>query len=234
MKETNNHLGETVGVFKIIELMPGRDVDGHALYKGICKKCGLKRIARYSDLKEVSKCSHIGIDGRAINRDINWKEKHIRDIFYGMRQRCYDKNNKAYKWYGGKGIKICDEWLDDPKSFEEWALQNGYSEGLTIDRIDSNKNYSPDNCRWISFIENVRRSGNPNWITANKQTLTGRQWSEALGLSKNLINKYVKLYGLINTVDFIEKRLQNLNLKPKHRQSYYELYMCDMHNDACI
>lgn len=225
METINDYIGKTVGIYNIVELMPYKDSSGQVLYKGICKKCGFERIARYHDLNRVIDCTHIGIDGRVVNKNIGWKEKHIEYIFYGMKKRCYDKNNKSYRWYGKKGIKICDEWLNNPKSFEDWSLQNGYVNGLSINRIDANKDYSPDNCEWIEFSENARGSGKTNWITANKQTLTGRQWSEILGLGKNVINKYIKLYGLTNTIEFIEKRLQNPDLKPKHRQSYYDLYM---------
>lgn len=74
-----------------------------------------------------------------------------------MKQRCYNKNRRQYKWYGAKGIRVCDEWLNSYANFEEWALSHGYVEGLSIDRIDSEKDYMPDNCRWITMNENTDR-----------------------------------------------------------------------------
>lgn len=73
-----------------------------------------------------------------------------------MTQRCYYEKHAAYKDYGGRGIQICDEWLDDYKAFRSWALENGYRDGLTIDRIDHDGNYEPGNCRWVSRARQMR------------------------------------------------------------------------------
>ena len=75
-----------------------------------------------------------------------------------MKRRCYNPNVDAYKYYGGKGVTICDEWREDYAKFKAWAYANGYEPGLTIDRIDSNGNYEPSNCRWITFAENRARA----------------------------------------------------------------------------
>ncbi len=74
-------------------------------------------------------------------------------IWGGMKTRCYNPNSKHYDYYGGRGIAICTEWLHNFAAFQEWALSNGYHEGLSIDRIDNDKGYSPDNCRWITQTE---------------------------------------------------------------------------------
>jgi len=79
-------------------------------------------------------------------------------IFAGMKQRCYNKNATGYKMYGGKGVKICQEWLDDFQTFYNWSMENGYADKLTIDRIDSKRDYCPDNCRWITFELNFFRT----------------------------------------------------------------------------
>lgn len=86
-------------------------------------------------------------------------------VYHNMKNRCYNENADDYKYYGGRGISICDEWLDDYMSFRQWALDNGYDESAkkgecTIDRIDVNGNYEPSNCRWVSMAVQSRNRRN--------------------------------------------------------------------------
>jgi len=82
------------------------------------------------------------------------KENRIHKKWTAMKARCNNPNNDRYKYYGGKGIKVCKEWNDNFQAFAKWAFENGYEDGLSIDRIDSNKNYCPENCRFIPIQEN--------------------------------------------------------------------------------
>ena len=99
-----------------------------------------------------------------------------------MKNRCYYEKSKDFKEYGGRGITVCHEWLDDFGAFKAWALNSGYSEGLTIERIDVNKGYSPDNCRWATNKEqqnNKRRC----YLTYGGVTHTHHEWAEITGIS---------------------------------------------------
>ena len=226
MNLSNNHIGETVGVYTIVEQAPYKTLDGHILFKAICNNCGVERTAKYYDLKRTKECKHIRIDGKHRDCKMNWTNKRIKSIFDSMKQRCYNKNDRDYKWYGEKGIKVCDEWMDNPVLFEKWAMHNGYDDTLTIDRINENKNYSPDNCRWITREQNAKYKSTTNIIDVNGEKHTGKEWSSVLGLGANVINTYIRKYGQDNTVEFIKRYMLNPNFgKRNNNQSIYSLYM---------
>lgn len=102
-------------------------------------------------------------------------------IHKAMRTRCYNPNFPAYKYYGGKGIEICKEW-DDFTTFHKWAIENGYEEHLTIDRIDGNKGYHPDNCRWITLADQQRNKDNNIVININGESMSVLDVSEAFNI----------------------------------------------------
>lgn len=95
-----------------------------------------------------------------MERGISVEHKRLYKVWQGMKERCYNKNNHAYMNYGGRGITVCEEWLD-PRNFIKWALENGYDENAprgqcTLDRINNYKGYSPNNCRWVSMNEQTK------------------------------------------------------------------------------
>lgn len=94
-----------------------------------------------------------------------------------MRKRCYRTKNHNYADYGGRGIKVCDEWKDDSTAFILWALENGWAPGLTLDRIDVNGDYSPENCKWSTIIEQCNNKRNNTTLTAFGETKSLADWS---------------------------------------------------------
>lgn len=87
-----------------------------------------------------------------------YRHHKLYSVWCAIKQRCYNSNNKHYANYGGRGIQMCDEWVYSAAWFIRWALDNGYREGLDIDRIDNNKGYSPENCRFTTRIENIKNT----------------------------------------------------------------------------
>ena len=110
--------------------------------------------------------------------------------------------------------------------FEIWALNNGYNDSLTVDRIDSDKDYCPENCQWITMEENSRKAGNVNWITVGEYTLTGRQWADKFGLGKNRINTLIREFGIEKTKELIAAMLISppSTKERKSNQSWFEIY----------
>ena len=98
-----------------------------------------------------------------------------------MKNRCNSPNNTNYQSYGGRGIKICDEWQDF-KNFKDWAIANGYEDSLTIDRIDVNGDYTPSNCRWITQKEQCNNRRTTHLIEYNGEIHSMKQWSVILGI----------------------------------------------------
>lgn len=102
-------------------------------------------------------------------------------IWDKMKQRCINPNNPQYKHYGGRGITLCAEW-NEFAAFMVWAEANGYSDNLTIDRIDVDGNYCPINCRWISQRKQNNNKRNNHFLTYNGQTHTIAEWGEITGI----------------------------------------------------
>ena len=116
------------------------------------------------------------------------ERKRLKSIYNGMRLRCYNENSVNYKYYGGKGVTICDEWLLSFENFFDWAINNGYNENLTIDRIDSEKEYSPDNCKWSTKKEQAYNRSMSVKLTLNGRTMYMTEWAEELGIDKKTLS----------------------------------------------
>lgn len=112
----------------------------------------------------------------------------IHRIWLGMRRRCYDKVTHSYERYGGRGIGVCEEWRNNSVAFIEWAFSHGYNENLTLDRIDSNKDYSPDNCRWVTPKEQSNHMSSNHMLTFNGKTQSLTLWAEELGIEKSTLS----------------------------------------------
>ncbi|MBS4804226.1 MAG: hypothetical protein KIC47_08800 [Clostridium sp.] len=108
-------------------------------------------------------------------------------IWVTMRQRCYNTNNKDFYNYGAKGIKVYDEWVKDFSEFYRWAMENGYAESLSIDRIDPYGNYEPSNCRWATIQEQANNKKNTIYVEVDGSTYTLTELSNLYGIRRETI-----------------------------------------------
>lgn len=111
----------------------------------------------------------------------------LHSIWHGMKCRCNTKSSGSYSRYGAKGITICSEWNNDFTAFYDWAISNGYSDNLTIDRIDYNGIYEPSNCRWVSASEQANNRSTNVRISYNGEEHTLAEWSKILGINRGTL-----------------------------------------------
>lgn len=144
---------------------------GYRLKNGITKSCGcLQR-----DIVSKQSTKH------------GMSDKRIYSIWRNMKQRCSNPNATKYEIYGGKGIEVCNEWLDF-MNFYNWAMANGYNDNLSIDRIDGNKGYTPENCRWVTYKVQGNNTEQNHILTYKGKTQNVTQWAEELGIDSNTLN----------------------------------------------
>ena len=147
-------------------------VSGECLRHGNTKSCGCQRRNKFR--------TH----GKSNTR--------LYEIWTDMKQRCLNSNQKVYKYYGGRGITICQEWIDDFMSFYDWALENGYQDNLTIDRIDVNGGYEPNNCRWLTMEAQLRNTRRNHFVEINGESHTIAEWARIYGISPQTINSRLR------------------------------------------
>lgn len=122
------------------------------------------------------------------------KGTKLYEVWCTMRRRCNCPKVQSYKHYGGRGIKVCEEWQDDFLVFQKWAISNGYQEGLTLDRIDNNGNYEPSNCRWATMKVQANNQRTTLKIEYKGLTKTLHEWADFLGLKPNTL--YYRIFKL--------------------------------------
>lgn len=157
---------------------------GKSIRLGLVKSCGCLKTKTIIEQGKNNK-----IHGETKTRLYN--------IWRGMKKRCYLPSDTSYKWYGAKGTKVCGEWLSSYETFRNWALQTGYEEHLTLDRIKNDKGYCPENCRWTDWTTQERNRSNNVIVTFRGDEMTLSEVAEELGESRALIS-----YRYKNNIDF--------------------------------
>lgn len=168
---------------------------GKTYVQWLCQcDCGNKTKVTTSNLKGHTKSCGCLNRENTIKRNLTHNLSKIRvyHIWQEIKKRCINKNCKCFERYGGRGITVYQEWLDDFMNFYNWAMDNGYSDDLTIDRIDVNGNYEPNNCRWVDNIVQANNKRNNRYITYNNETHTIAEWAKIYNINYKLLFSRLK------------------------------------------
>lgn len=177
-----NLVGKKFNMLVVVDLEQSNPV----VWKCRCD-CGNYTYVRTSNLKRglVKSCGCLQQRGNPVHNLSNSRLYRIRAKII---RRCFCEDDPAYPRYGGRGITMCQEWRDSVESFVNWAYENGYRDDLTIDRIDNNGNYTPENCRWATSVEQANNTRRNRVFTYNGKTQNLKQWCDELGLNYSRIH----------------------------------------------
>ena len=189
-----DHTGEVYGNTKVIDFSH-IDNGGNAYWNCMCGQCKKIYTTSIHNLKRAKHpiCEKCRLENARKSHTTHGKsDDRLFTIWMNMKARCYRKTSKDYPNYGGRGIKICDEWINNFQEFYDWAIKNGYSDELTIDRIDVNGNYEPDNCRWATREEQENNKRNSVYYEIDGVKHTISKWADLYNMPKELVRTRVK------------------------------------------
>ena len=194
----NDITGMRSGRLKAIRPTKKRSAKGGVLWECLCD-CGNRcYVDAYSIKANKTKSCGCILREKTIQRNKagakypqEERESRLYRIWQGMYIRTTYPSQKSYKDYGGRGIKVCEEWKNDFYVFKEWALNNGYNDNLTIERIDNNQNYCPENCKWIPREEQSRNQRSNIILEYNGETHIAAEWANIMGIKHSTIYKRI-------------------------------------------
>lgn len=188
-------------------------------FKCLCD-CGNITIVAMNNMRsgKIASCGCHKLEQLLLrNTTHNQRHTHLYEIWKGIKQRCYNPKHRAYHNWGGRGIKMCEDWKNNFQSFYDWSYANGYTlnnhykkenDKLTIDRIDVNGDYCPDNCRWVKRIEQARNTRTNRNLIYKGEELCLSEWCEYLNLN------YPTIYSRLNKGWSIERAFETPTKRP--------------------
>lgn len=197
--------------------------DGYTQRAMICKcDCGKKKIIALGNLFRTKSCGCLLKESTTSHSVTHgFSNDPIYQVLKNMKARCYDKKSIGYNIYGGRGITICDKWLNNRGSFYIWAYQNGYKKGLTIERKDNNKGYSPDNCTFINRLRQANNTRNNRIIEYNGEKMSMADFCRKYDLNYSNFSQRTGIHGYS-----IEKAMQNCGYYiPINKTEVRSIYM---------
>ena len=199
-KTRDDILGHRFGKLVAVEKLT--DANGHLVYRCKCDCGGEKLVTESADLRNgrIKSCGCLTVKHGLTGT-------RIYNIWGCMKERCYKTYHGGYHNYGGRGIRVCDEWLDEDTgfiNFYNWAMANGYRDDLSIDRINTNGNYEPSNCRWATVKQQQNNMRTNVYLERNGVRCTAKQFSERFNIPYHVVLKRYHEYGN-DTVEVLMK-----------------------------
>ena len=199
-------VGKTFGVVRVIKNAIHTSLKRKA-FLVICTRCGIEKIMMGGHIR---RCAGTSTGGCRCNRGRKPKENCLTNhgayrILAGMKIRCYSKKHMAYHRYGGRGIKVCDEWIKDARTFLDFADAKGWEKGLQIDRIDNDGDYTPENCRFVTPKVNSNNKMNNRILNINGEKLNVSQCAERYNIPHDTITSRLnKGWSGVESVELVK------------------------------
>lgn len=215
IKPIDINSGDRFGKLVVIKQCENvRDSSGHMRRAFICRcDCGrIVRVKGHDFNRGRIKCGHCSKNTPKNKKQRKYiKNKRLHNIWYNMKKRCEDPNNHAFKYYGARGITVCNEWEGENgyTNFEKWATDNGYASDLTIDRINPNSEYSPNNCRWADSKTQMRNRTNNVHVEFKGRMEVLSEIAEEVGV------KYGQLYSRLKKGMSVDDAIRDIKEKRK-------------------
>ncbi|MGE6612526.1 hypothetical protein ACQKFG_18590 [Peribacillus sp. NPDC076916] len=186
--------GQKIKMFTVLELSNEKDKNGKKKWKCQCE-CGNIRYILAQDLMREKGQKSCGCNRIQSIREARithgMSDTRLYDIWIAMKSRCENPKNTNYHHYGGREIKVCNEWREF-ENFMEWALNNGYTDELSIDRIDVNGDYEPSNCQWVTQKVQMNNTRRTKKLTYDGVTMSLTMWAEEVGISQQTLTQRIK------------------------------------------
>lgn len=210
-KKGHINVQKDIRSYRLVTTGKSKKKNNHSYVEVTCD-CGVVKYVKFSHFKDGStkSCGCLRSENASSKKSI--KNRRLYGIYYGMISRCNNPKNIGYKNYGGRGIKVSEEWTNF-KKFEKWSMDNGYTDDLSIDRIDNDGDYSPDNCRWTNKLVQANNTRSNKYIEVKGEVRSVAEWSRILRIDPTYVyNRLHQEMSVEDSLDYSDMRMENIVL----------------------